>query len=709
VPKTKKFCLKYQLIILGLYMTWPTSNPIARELDDFWKESQSLWQQYWYEADLDTKMATGQQDYWNTFYNVNYRNQKILMFNKILRIINMIGGYQRDNRLSTVIIPADNDPDQGETADQRTTVLNWVKRQDSTYERISECFDASNTCGLNLLSLWMDFREDPENGEIRTSRIPFNAFLMDNYWTKSDLSDCDRIWTRRYITKPQLKSLMPDIGKDINSLGKGYAAKDGKFQFLAQNWYQYQQEMYAYDEYWVRDYKTVRKILDTSTGEVANWKGSKDQFQMLLRMNPNVKIIKAEIPTVRLHILVNNHLVYEEKSPYGLDRFPFVPFVCYHYPEVQNYAYRYQGVVRNIRDSQIELNRRRNRLLDIMDAQVQSGLMVKEDALVNPEDAFMQGPGKVLYFKQTANLATDVAPIPAPPVAQGWMELIQTIEKEIMDIVGPEELFAQNMGAKEMTGVLMKLKMGAGLTGLRNIFDRLNQSQMYVGEIMDDMIINNFGTGKVANILGKEPTEYFFDNEFSRYQCTVEEAELTSSQRQLQFLQAFQMKQMGLPISDRYLIEKSTLQGKKELLEDMDKQAQQAEQMQQQQFQAEMQQSQVLARSLEAKAQSDFAGAEERKARAVSDIALAKERSSQAVHDRAAASLENAKALKEIEHMDDDKLIKLANFIVDLQMKQKQLQGSEEGDAIEEASALGSSVKQEEAQTRPQSNQQASN
>ena len=42
---------------------WPTSNPVAREMDDRWKESQALFQQWWYEADLDTKMLTGQQDY----------------------------------------------------------------------------------------------------------------------------------------------------------------------------------------------------------------------------------------------------------------------------------------------------------------------------------------------------------------------------------------------------------------------------------------------------------------------------------------------------------------------------------------------------------------------------------------------------------------------------------------------------------------------
>src|SRR6185503_7157336 len=383
-------------------------------------------------------------------------------------------------------------------------------------------------------------------------------------------------------------------------------------------------------------------------------------------------------------------------------RFPFVPFVCYHFPEVQNYAYRYQGVVRNIRDSQIELNRRRNRLLDILDAQIQSGLMLKEDALVNPEDAFFQGPGKILFFKQNANLATDQMQIQTPPVQAGWLELINSIEKEIMDIVGPEELFAQNMGAKEMTGVLMKLKMGAGLTGLRNIFDRLNMAQIQVGEIMDDMIVNNWTKGKIFKILGKQPSEYFFDNEFTKFSYVVEEAEMTATQKQLKFLQAIQLKQI-IPnaIPDAYLLEISNLQDKKKIMEFAQQQAQQAQQVQQAQIQSELQQSQMLARSLEAKAQSDFASAEEKITRSVTDIAMAKEHASEAIHQRASAALDNAKALKEIEHMDDDRLIKLANFILDLQLKQKDLAGREEGDSIEESVALRSDIKQKEMATTP--------
>lgn len=195
-------------------MTYPTSNPIARELEDFWRCNQSLWQQWWYEADLDMKMSIGQQDFWNTYYNVNYKNQKLLQFNKILRILNMVGGHQRKNRMATVVIPSDNEQNNGGMADDLTATVSWVKRQDSTYEKISDCFDGSNMCGLNLLQVWMDYREDPE-GEIRTSRIPFSSVVMDPYWSKTDLSDCDRIWTRRYLTSKQLISIIPSLKKSF--------------------------------------------------------------------------------------------------------------------------------------------------------------------------------------------------------------------------------------------------------------------------------------------------------------------------------------------------------------------------------------------------------------------------------------------------------------------------------------------------------------
>jgi hypothetical protein len=677
----------------------PTSNPISRELNDFWQQTQSLAQQFWVEADRDTKFVVGLQNDW---YNsqlgsvgVNAHNRSKLVYNKILRLINMVGGWQRDNRLQSIMQAADNDPDMGETADMRSAVLNWVMKQDNTYDKISDCFEGSNICGQNLLSIWMDFREDPENGKICTDRLPFSAYIMDPYWTKQDLSDCGRIWTRKYLTRMQIDAIFPGASNDVPALQTGYASMDGKFQYLAQNWYQYNVQMYAYDEYWVQDYKDKRKLLDTRTGEVAPWNGTKDQFKLLMRINPNVKLIKTRVPTIRHYVLVNNNLMYEEQSPWGLDRMPFGVSVAYMFPEVQNYAYRFFGLVRNIRDPQIETNRRRNTLLDALDAQVQSGIAVKEDALVNPEDGFMQGPGRVMFFKNTANLQADMKEFMIPSVGAGWLELIQTVEKEIMDIVGPEELFAQNLGNKEMSGILMKLKMGAGLTGLRSLFDRLNTFQLNVTQIVDDLVVNNFGEGKVAHILGKQPSEHFFEKEFQKFNANIVEGEMTDSQRQRKLLEALQLKQiMPDAISDDYILKISSLQDKKELIEARQQSQQQQAQMMQMKTQADMQQQQILTRSLEAKAQSDLASAIEKKSRAISDIGLAAQHEAQALHDRAKTGLDNAKALKELNEMDENRLLKLTDHIMSMAERQQGMQQSQELKSAQLVSQISQEVNQ---------------
>lgn len=641
-------------------------------MDERWKESQPLWQQWWYEADLDTKIATNQQDWWSSFGNLNTRNQKILQFNKVLRILNMVGGYQRKNRLSTIVSAIENGSE--ETADQLTKVMSWCMNQDDTYTKISDTFDGTNITGLNLIQAWMDFREDPENGRIVTSRIPFNGFLMDNYWTKSDLSDCDWIWTRRYLGRQQVLSLYPKIEGDLPSMNGGYGAKDGRFQFLAQNWYQYNQEMYAYDEYWTRDYRDVKRIVDKQTGDIEDFEGTRKQFEYIRRQNPNLELVETTKPTVKMHILVNNNLVYEEVAPYGIHKYPHVPFTTYMFPEVQNYAYRYQGVVRNLRDSQVELNRRRNRMMDVLDAQIQSGMIVKEDALVDPETAYKQGPGEVVFVKQTANIASDVVIVPPPQIPSSTFQLVEMLDKDIMTIAGAtEELFGQAANGSDMSGFLTQLRMGAGLTSWQGIFDRLNDSQKALGNIFLDLIQANFGTAKVQKIIQDTPTQEFFDNEYLKYNCVVEEATMTTTQKQLEFVQALQLRQMGVPISNKYILEKSTLQGKVDIMQDIQQQEEQAARMQQLQTMQEIANQEVLTRSIEAKTQNDYSSARERDTRAISNLGLEKERTAMAEHDRALASLDHARAIKELDKIDDDRMLGLAKFLLDVENRQSKM------------------------------------
>ena len=67
------------------------------------------------------------------------------------------------------------------------------------------------------------------------------------------------------------------------------------------------------------------------------------------------------------------------------------------------FPHRVQGVVRGLRDAQYLYNRRKAIELDILESQINSGWIYKENALVNPKDVFtVAGQGRGLALKEEA-------------------------------------------------------------------------------------------------------------------------------------------------------------------------------------------------------------------------------------------------------------------------------------------------------------------
>jgi hypothetical protein len=176
---------------------------------------------------------------------------------------------------------------------------------------------------------------------------------------------------------------------------------------------------------------------------------------------------------------------------------------------------------------------------------------------------------------------------------------------------------------------------------------------------MIDLIQANFTPGKVKRIIGEEPSEQFYSKNFGRYDAVVEEGLNTSTQRQMQFAQLLQLREVGVPVPDDVLLEACTIQNKKDLTDRVTQlQQQQAQQVQlQQQLQAAELQSRIeLAHS---RSIADRGLGMERASRIQENEALAVERRAEAQKDREIGLLNLVKALKEIDQVDIDQLEKL--------------------------------------------------
>lgn len=630
---------------------------ILSRMESFYNEAITLNQSFWGEADIDTRYEAGDQSILNDDYygNLPAQQRKRFNFNRIRRVINMITGHQRRNRKSTIVVPVEN-TDQL-TADQFSKIMMWINQQEGVLETISNSFHGACVTGMNLLQVWIDYRSDPISGNIRVDNCHYNSFLIDPYFKKPDLSDCNAIWKRSFLTAREAASLLPQFADEIASM-PGSGNRDGKFQFMPESYeYNYNNRL-TYDEYYYRDYRQQRMLIDTQTGESIEWRSNdEDALREFLRVYPQITVVEQEIPTVKLAIVVQGKVFYDDVQPSGIDQYPFVPMLAYYEPQMPYFPWRIQGVVRGLRDAQFLYNRRRIIELDILESQINSGLKFKENSLVNPEDAFNSGQGKPLILKEEAQM-TDVEYLQAPQIPPSMIQLSELLAREVQEIAGVnEELLGTAVDDK--AGILAMLRQGAGLTTLQRLFDQLDYSQKLLGKLIISLVQNNFTPGKVKRILQEDPSKQFYDKTFGRFDAAIEEGLNTTTQKQMQFAQLLHLRQAGVPIPDDVLLESSTIQNKQELTKSILQRSEQQRQMAIQQQQLQMAEMQSQAEKNSAKALADRGLGIERLSRIEENKALATERKAEAQKDRELGLLHLVKALKEIQTIDLQQLEKL--------------------------------------------------
>ncbi len=655
-------------------------NNVVSYMENVYLQGITYNQAMWLQAAMDTRFYVGDQSVFNTYIAGSAFNmRREFNFNRIKRIISMIEGYQRRNRKSTIVVPLENGDEQ--TADQYTKLMMYINNSGNVLETISESFLGSLITGLNLLQVWIDYRKDPVNGEIRVDNRAYNQFFMDPFWTKPDLSDCNYIWIRNYLTKYEVKTLIPGKEDIISSLAtNGY--QDIKFTFTPQAANPNTTNLVAYDEFYYRTYRKQTLLVDTKSGETTEWHGTSEDLRTFLLMAPELTTVVSTIPTINLAIVCQGQILFQGRNPLGTDRYPFVPVMAYHTPEIPTYADRISGVVRALRDPQYLYTRRRIIELDILESQLNSGYIVKENSVININDLFKKGQGQYIVLKNDAQM-TDIMPIQPPNIPASMLQVGDKLGDEITQISGVnEELLGSAVDDK--AAILGMLRQGASLTTLQRLFDQLDLSQKLLGNIILEYVQNNWTPGKVHRVLNEEPTDQFYNRKFAQYNCSIEEGLNTTTQKQMQLAQMLQLREVGVPISDEDLLEATTFQGKKKIIENMQRQKQEAQQQQQAQMQMQQQQADAAMRETEARIQMTQASATaaeglgiERLSRVSENQAMVEERRAKAEADRDQGILNLVKAAKEIENIDisqAQQVFELINIVKQYQEQHSQIQ-----------------------------------
>lgn len=661
------------------------------KFNQFYYDAYRTWGVFYSAAYRDLRAYAG--DNWTTQEKQYLEQQKrmVLELNKIRRVVNLYSGYERENRMSTVVAPVENS--DAKTADQLTKVMLNIYDKSNAHHVFSDAFEHSLKTGISIIGVYMDYSRDKVNGDIKFYWKPFNALMMDPYFTKKDLSDCDQASTRDLLSKAQVKALLPFIEPEvIDNIPTGI--RDNKYQYLG-IYRQYNstyiaKNLLTYDQYWVRYNKPQKFIIDTRTGVSEEFNGDKKaerELKDVLDNAPHLKLLSTYKSTVELNIIVGGVLLYEGPDPTGLDTFPFMPCICYFEPLIDSYELKIQGIVRSVRDAQRQYNRRHSQIIDLMESVVSSGWISKNGSVLDPNMLFSAGAGRNIVINEDADMG-DLREIQPPNIPPGFLAYQDILDKNIIEIPGgnDEILGISSTGDSQVSGRLAEVRASNGLKGNRGLFDNLELTLKNVGDLCLQTIQKQYTPYKVRNIIGEEPTEQFFSQEFQQYHCTIKEAVLTQTQREAYYFQLLQLLQLGAPIPWDEVISAAPLVGKSKLVERMQQQAQQAEQA----SIKEQEDAQIERQLTLSKTEENFALAQERRARVLADIGLARERTSEGAQNYAKAMLDNAKTIAEIEDLDRRRIIDVLDLAHNMrQSEEKQTEQLIEKDA-QMASTLSS-------------------
>lgn len=629
-------------------------SAIARKMDSDWYTYQSIWQVYQSQAAVNTRLESGDQTVMPYNFASAVSNTNNFFFNHTRPFCNMVSGRQIQNRKSSITVPLENGDQH--TADQWTKIIMGIYKRENVYRTISEAFhQGACIAGMNLLQVYLDWSNDPVNGDIKVRNLAYNQYYIDPYFRDVvGLTDCNFVWVRSNLTHMVAASLMPEFYDEImalpgNPLGMG---RDGRFAYLPEA-----SGMNAntvnYDEYYYRAYRDQKLLIDKQTGETLDVSREEvDKIKHFLGNNPSVTILEQQVPTTRLAIRIQNRVYYDGQQPLGIDRMPFAPVVGYYNSMMPTFYNRIQSICTSLRDPQTLLNRRIILTLDAMESMATTGTIFMEDSVVDVKHLFQTGAGRVIPLKRGSQM-TDVQMIQPPNIPQYVFQAQDMLGKEFSMVTGITE---ENMGFivdEQASGFKTALRQSAGNTALEPVFSRLDDSQIAITEIIMDAVRTNYTPGKIKTLLeGEEPAPLFYNKAFGKYGVTVELGFNTLTQKQLQMSQVLELKKLGINIPDSYIIKIATLQNKDELLQEIGQMSQQQSQMQQQQMELEMLKLQAEIKLAEARAKADEGLGIERASRVAENQALAVERRAEAIKDQESAKLDRVKAAKELLSMD---------------------------------------------------------
>lgn len=570
-------------------------------MKDMWDEGLKGQAEYIEKAVKNYGFYEGGDKQWesNDIAILNQKKRPHLSLNIIFPIINLLTGYERQNRMDVKCYPKKGGI--GIVADLLTELVKHVEdMSNGLYIRSNVFYDGIIT-SKGFMSLDIKYTEDPFNGEIAVDYDnPFDICEDPNN-IKYDLNEGKYIIRSYWGDKEQIKLIYPKSKDDLDQLKyddldsrdterlPGGELSPDKFKARIR-------------ETWWKSYEKAIYIINTQNMDNKRvHKSKKDLLSILLEKDrrmaeregrsPILAVRESIIPVLNCTTTLGEIELEHVERPFGeMSKFPIIRFVPYFVKG------NFLGVVDNLIDAQKEKNKRRSQALALLNSNVNAGWINKKEGGADIDELVEQSesPAPVITYDT-------VKPERIEPtqLSTGHIQLEQLAEEDAAKISSVNvNMLAQ--GAASESGVKDRQRINQGLIGSEIIFDNMKYTHKIYSETIIEMIrySNTFSTAEMMAIASEAKMEANVDQlleairsrKIGKYGIAISNSPTNPTIRFANFSMLLDMAKIyGEIIPPDIVLEASDVPKKEEIMERLKQQQAMAQQIQLQQMKLQAQ------------------------------------------------------------------------------------------------------------------------
>lgn len=508
-----------------------------------------------------------------------------LTLNKIRPIIELVSGYQRQNRMDIKCVGVEGGDDF--VAEIMTLLIKNIMTRNYGEYKVSQMFQGGIMSSKGWIELSTNYEDDPMQAEIRLHNGMFHEIFPDPDYREYDMQrDAQFLIKKISLTKAKLTQMFPEkerlikaANADVSVLPVIEDSRESETIYTRSE----RTQLIDLVECWYKKYEKKKFAVDFRSGEVkdiTNLKLSVREQNEMLEVVDGLGIIEHRVGIPHMAVMVGDRLIQEETiSPHypELKGFPFVPYVSNYYPEGITPEKVCQGMVRALKDPQREINKRRMKLLDALG---NSPWVGDEEALTPDgwDDLKKMASSPRLILKKKKKGA-DLQRVPSIISGMEYLHLIREDSQSLKVISGinPDLLGMQD---KTLSGVAMVVRQQAGLRIIQHLFDNLRYSRHILGRSLISMILNTYTPDKIVRVCGKEKlaqaggnplqvAEKVLSNiDMKEYDIAVAETLLSPVMRMAVMGELMEMRAAGVippGIAEDLIVDASNLPNKEEI------------------------------------------------------------------------------------------------------------------------------------------------